>query len=109
MVDVKRSLIILIVCIICIGSERFLPFIVFGKRRVPSLVVYLGEVLPLAVMTTLVAYCLRGMTFSSLSGFLPQIIALAATVLLHLWKRSSLLSIFGGTAFYMFLVQAIFK
>jgi len=27
---------------------------------------------------------------------------------LHLWKRQSLLSIFGGTACYMLLVQRIF-
>ena len=32
----------------------------------------------------------------------------AAVVLLHLWKRNTLLSIAGGTALYMLLVQVIF-
>ena len=32
----------------------------------------------------------------------------AAVVVLHLWKRNNLLSIFGGTALYMVLVQAVF-
>ncbi|NLG26075.1 MAG: branched-chain amino acid transporter AzlD, partial [Clostridiales bacterium] len=27
---------------------------------------------------------------------------------LHLWRRNALLSIFGGTALYMLLVQAVF-
>ena len=34
--------------------------------------------------------------------------AIAATVLLHLWKRQMLLSIAGGTVLYMVLVQMIF-
>ena len=32
---------------------------------------------------------------------------MAAVVLLHLWKRNNLISIFGGTILYMFLVQAV--
>jgi ATP-dependent helicase HrpB len=38
----------------------------------------------------------------------PEIIAIAATVLLHLWKRNTLLSIGAGTAVYMILVQVVF-
>lgn len=30
------------------------------------------------------------------------------TLLLHLWKRNTLLSIAGGTVFYMLLVQRVF-
>ena len=30
------------------------------------------------------------------------------TVILHLWKRNTLLSIAGGTVFYMLLVQLVF-
>ena len=38
----------------------------------------------------------------------PQLAAAAAVVVLHLWKRNNLLSIFGGTVLYMVLVQAVF-
>ena len=33
---------------------------------------------------------------------------MAAVVILHLWKKNVLLSIAGGTALYMILVQAVF-
>ena len=39
---------------------------------------------------------------------IPEILAFAAVVGLHVWKRNTLLSIAVGTVFYMFLVQAVF-
>ena len=39
---------------------------------------------------------------------LPEAIAVAATALLHLWKRNTLVSILAGTAVYMLLVQLVF-
>jgi branched-subunit amino acid transport protein AzlD len=62
----------------------------------------------MAVMTTLVVYCLRNVTFTAAEYFAPQLIAVAVTVGLHLWRRNTLLSIFGGTACYMLLIQLVF-
>lgn len=94
---------------------RVLPFLLFDRgERPPKVVFYLGRVLPPAVIAMLIVYCLRGMTFSfgpslaALAGWAPQVIAVAAVILLHLWKRNNLLSIFGGTILYMVLVQAVF-
>ena len=39
---------------------------------------------------------------------IPELIAIAAVVALHLWKRQMLLSIAGGTIIYMLLVQFVF-
>ena len=39
---------------------------------------------------------------------IPELLAVAAVVGLHLRKKNTLLSIFGGTAFYMLLVQVVF-
>lgn len=39
---------------------------------------------------------------------LPELLAGAAAVGLHLWKKNTLLSIAVGTALYMVLVQAVF-
>lgn len=39
---------------------------------------------------------------------IPEILASAAVVGLHVWKRNTLLSIAVGTVFYMFLVQVVF-
>ena len=108
-IDVGRSILIIAVCALCTFLERYLPFAVFGGREVPSLVKYLGKILPMAVIAALVIYCLRGTAFSSLSGFVPQLVAVAVTVLLHLWRGSTLLSVAGGTAAYMLFVQAIFR
>ena len=74
----------------------------------PKFVLYLGRVLPPAVIAMLLVYCLKDMSFASPAGFLPQLIAGAAVVILHLWRHNNLLSIFAGTAVYMVLVQAVF-
>ena len=88
---------------------RFLPFWVFGSgRKTPHLIEKLGRLLPCAVMGMLVVYCLKDVTFSSLSGFLPALIASALVCTLHVWKRSTLLSIACGTVCYMLLVQVVF-
>ena len=91
------------------AALRFLPFFIFrGNRQTPKYVEYLGKVLPFAIMGMLVVYCLKGVTFNALENWLPQLIATVAVVLLHLWKRNTLLSIVTGTVLYMVLVQAVF-
>ena len=99
---------VILLCILGTMATRFLPFLVFsGKRKTPAFVLYLGRALPSAIFGLLVVYCLRN-TDVSAHFALPEIIAVGATVLLHLWKRQMLLSIAGGTAVYMLLVQLVF-
>ena len=88
---------------------RFLPFLIFnGKRETPPYIIYLGKVLPYAIMGMLVIYCLRGISFAAAANFLPELIACAVVVLAHVWKRNTLLSIISGTVCYMLLVQFVF-
>ena len=88
---------------------RFLPFLIFnGKRETPPYIIYLGKVLPCAIMGMLVIYCLRGISFTAAANFLPELIACAVVVLAHVWKRNTLLSIISGTVCYMSLVQFVF-
>ena len=88
---------------------RFLPFLIFnGKRKTPAFITYLGKVLPYSIMGMLVVYCLRNVSFFSGSHGLPELISCALIVVLHVWKRNTLLSIVGGTACYMILIQFIF-
>lgn len=76
----------------------------------------LGSVLPFDTtgidfsMTALflVVYCLRGVDLLGPTHGLPELLAGAAVVGLHLWKKNTLLSIAVGTALYMALVQAVF-
>ena len=83
---------------------RFLPFIVFRKHT-PRFIMYLGEVLPPAMIGMLVIYCLKDVSFAAAPYGLPELVAALCVVLLHLWKRRSIVSILGGTAIYMLLVQ----
>lgn len=55
----------------------------------------------------LVVFCLKDVPESTHYG-LPELIAILFIVVLHKWKKSTLLSIGGGTVFYMVLVQTIF-
>ena len=89
---------------------RFLPFLIFNeKRKTPKLIEKLGNCLPYAIMGMLVVYCLKDISFTSISGFMPYIIAAAVVLVLHLWKRNTLISIVSGTVAYMLLVQLVFK
>ena len=107
-ISATQSIIIIAICAACTFLERALPFIIFRGREVPDIVRYLGRVLPMAIMATLVIYCIKSISFASMGGWVPMVIASAATVVLHLWKGNTMLSIFGGTVCYMVLVQMVF-
>lgn len=106
--SVGQSIAIIAVCAACTFLERWLPWLLFGRRAVPKVVEYLGKILPMAVMVSLLVYCLRGMQFSSAGAWVPQVIAVGVTAGLHWWRRSTLLSIAAGTVCYMLLVQLVF-
>ncbi|MBQ7328419.1 MAG: branched-chain amino acid transporter permease [Oscillospiraceae bacterium] len=90
-------------------STRFLPFLIFGeKRKTPELILYLGKVLPCAIMGMLVVYCLKEVKPLVYPYGIPELLGILFVAGLHLWKRNSLLSIGAGTVFYMILVQVIF-
>ena len=102
---------ILTIAVIVLGTmlTRFLPFLLFpAGKPTPKAVHYLGSVLPGAVFGLLVVYCLKNVSLFTGSHGLPELISIALVVLLHLWKRQMLLSIAGGTACYMLLVQFVF-
>lgn len=103
-----ESIIIIAICVACTFAERALPFLLFKGREVPDVVRYVGKALPMAIMATLVIFCLKGISFESAAGYAPMLIASAVTVVLHLVKGNTMLSIIGGTACYMVLVQAVF-
>ena len=86
---------------------RLLPFLLFG-RKTPEYILYLGKVLPYAIVPMLVVYCLRAVSPLEAPYGVPEAIACSVVALLYLWRRKMLLSIIGGTACYMFLVQAVF-
>lgn len=87
---------------------RFLPFLVLKNRETPKIITYLGTVLPMAIMGMLVVFCLKAISFDILVNWLPAFISIVAVVLMHVWKRNTLLSILGGTVLYMLLINFVF-
>ena len=91
------------------AALRFLPFIIFkNDKKTPAIITKLGRILPFAVMGMLVVYCLKDVSFSSPSGFVPALISCIVVAVLHIWKRNTLISIVSGTVCYMLLVQLVF-
>lgn len=106
---VTQQLVTIALCALATMLTRFLPFLIFSEGRpTPRYVDYLGRALPAAIFAMLVVYCLKNVSFLTGSHGLPEVIAIAVTVGLHLWKRQMLLSIAGGTVTYMVLIQMVF-
>lgn len=106
---VQQSLIL--IAVISFGTiiTRALPFILFpNQQETPQYIIYLGNVLPFAAIGLLIVYCLKNVSVLSAPYGLPEGIAMAFIIGLHLWKNNSLLSIGGGTLLYMLLVQRVF-
>ena len=104
----KQMMITIVIIALATMLTRFLPFIVFrDKKRLPDFIAYLSTVLPYASGGILVVYCLRHLSFNEPVSLLANVAALIFIVLVHLWKRNFLLSIVGGTVFYLILIKFI--
>ena len=107
----KEQCITIALCVLGTQIPRALPFLVFSsKKPAPPYIRYLGNALPAAVFALLVVYCLKDVAFlQSPRHGLPEILGVLATVGLHLAFRQMMVSIAGGTAFYMALLRFVFS
>lgn len=99
-------LLILIIAVVTFMT-RLLPFVAFENKSYP-IIEYLGDVLPYSIMAMLVVYCLKNVNLLQGNHGICEIIGVMSVVVLHVWKRNTLLSIIGGTLIYMLCVQMIF-
>lgn len=106
MSDYKVVVAILIMAAVT-AMIRFLPFLIFRRKKTPAFIEYLGKVLPSAVMGMLVIYCLKDVGFESMSSWLPPAIGVGVTIVIQAWKRNPIYSILAGTIVYMFLIRII--
>ena len=105
----KHDVLLVLVAVLVTALTRFLPFWIFrGDKPTPKPILYLGKVLPFAIMGMLVVYCLKDISFLAPPYGIPEVIGCLCVAGLHLWKRNTLLSIGGGTLVYMLLVQFVF-
>ncbi len=87
---------------------RLMPFVLFGRKKdAPAYILWLGDVLPYALIGMLMVYCFKGVNVAVAPHGLPELIAGLFVVGIHLLLRNTLLSVGAGTVCYMVLVQYI--
>ncbi len=86
---------------------RALPFTALTALRASKTIQYLRTRMPAGVMVILCAYTLRDLPVTHLRAAAP-LAALAVTIGLHLWRRSALLSVLGGTVVHVTLASTLF-
>ncbi len=88
---------------------RAIPFLLFdtSKKSPPKIIIYLGTYLPPAIICAIVVFCFKDVPLFQKYFGLPEFISAFIVVLLHLWKRNTLISIFFGTAVYMTLLRVL--
>ena len=102
-----QAVLTILTCGIATILVRALPFLAFRKET-PKYIMFLGNALPPAIFAMLVVYCLKDVSLVSGSHGIPEAAGMTVTILLHLWKKQTLLSIAGGTICCMLLIQFIF-
>ena len=101
------SVLMIAVAALVTWLTRAIPFLVFGQRQLPGMVVYLGEVLPPAIMVILVVYCLRNISFASPPYGLAELAACGGVFLSHKLLKNMYVSIILGTVCYMLLLRTL--
>ncbi len=87
---------------------RALPFLLFPENKeIPKYIKYLADILPYTIIGMLVVYCLKDISFVNAPHAIPEAISIVVIVLLHVWKKNTLLSIGAGALLYMFLIQTL--
>ena len=109
MLDTVSSLVMIAAIAVATFATRAASFLVFPKgKEIPPKVIFIGRVLPPAIIGMLVVYCLKSTSVLAYPYGIPELIAGMTVVILHIWKRNIFLSIGAGTLLYMALVQTIF-
>ena len=108
--SLNEQIILILLCALGTYLTRILPFLIFKENKEnPKYIKYLGNALPSAIFAMLVIYCIKDVNFISDNHGLPEILSIIITVILHLKWRQMLLSIAGGTLFYMIIIQKVFN
>ena len=102
----EEQIITIGLCVAGTYLTRVLPFSIFKENKeTPRYIKYLGNALPSAIFAMLVIYCIKDVDFVyDDSHGLPEVLSIIFTIILHLKWRQMLISIAGGTIFYMIII-----
>jgi len=104
-INTLHTLMTIAVVALATFSTRALPFIFFGSRQPPIILLNIEKNLPPMILLLLVIYSLKDVQWFSSPYGIPELLSVGIVAGLHFWKRNAMLSIFIGTAFYMIVVQ----
>ena len=76
---------------------RAVPFALRARMRDSELLADVGRWMPLGALAILAVYCLATIDVSAPDRGVPQLVGVAVTVGLHLWRHNAVLSLVGGT------------
>lgn len=103
----KYAYIILLIVTCITFLIRISTFLLFRNREMPKAIKYIANTLPLAIMPTLVIYCIRETEWTSYQSVIPTLVAIAVTAIIHLWRKNFILSLIVGTATFMILIRIL--
>ena len=104
---VTKAVVASILIGLIIFCERLFPFVIFSKHQPGKLIHIFERFIPPVVMIALLIYSLRDVRFTTVDQWVPPISAITFTIVTYLWKKNSLISIFGGTIIYMILIRVM--
>ena len=99
----------IVVAMLATYATRIIPFLLFRTKEPSSLVQYIERNMPLMIMVILVFYALKDVKWEVYPFGFAEIIGVGVATVLHVVFKNALLSIFGATAVYMVLIQAVFS
>lgn len=105
MTDTLQILVTIAAVALATFATRVLPFMCFGSREPPLMLLTIEKNLPPMILMLLVIYCLKDVQWIASPYGIPELFSIGIVAGLHFWKRNAMLSIFIGTLLYMVLVQ----
>lgn len=104
--SIKIIVLSIMLCGITVGT-RFLPFWLKGFFEKSILLKKVGDLLPSAIMFLLIFHTLEDVHITKFPFALPEVFSLAIAIILHVWKRNLLLSLFTSTLIYIVIVNSM--
>lgn len=109
MISTKYIVAVIVMSTLLTFFTRAVPFLIWGgNREVPETVKYLGKYLPMAVMGTLIIYCIRSVNVFVAPHGVGEFVSILVVAGTYIFKRNTFLSIGLGTICYMGFMQFIF-
>ncbi len=104
--NLRAFSVIITISVVTIGL-RYTPILLMKHLGKNGYLRYIGERMPPGVMILLVLYTLKDKDVTRYPYGLPDLVALALSVLIYWKSRNALLAIAAGLAFYIFAVNFI--